>query len=123
MSDQLRFAGDLDGYLEWAQDNFDDDGTWCARHWARCPVDGENGLLASVRLMQAFVSYLVPDDVHKMPEPQRSQQVNSLMMNRTRPICCELGDEYMDRLWAGEQNPDHPDEPLPPKWTQPGDGD
>lgn len=113
MQEPPDFTGDLDGYLEWAKDNMKPSPMFCARHWAPCPVEGKAGMILTVLMMQAFIAYLVPADVGDMPEPQRSQQLNSLMENRTAPACCELGDEYMDAMWAEAESPSSRP-PFPP---------
>ena len=88
-----RFLNDLDGYLAWAKDNFTSKGQWCARHWAPCPTEGRNGIVASILMMQKAVG-LMPSDV------QTPAAMNSWMANLIEPICCKLGDEAMAEIWA-----------------------
>lgn len=65
---------------------------WCIEHWMPCPVEGKNGMLATVLLMTEAFS-LLPEGVTS------PSAMNSWWANQTRPACCQLGDEKMAHLW------------------------
>lgn len=86
------FHGRLEEFLAWAEENYRSNPDWCPRHWAPCPVEGKNGLLASVLLIgEAFAFY--PSDL------QGPDAINAWRRNQVVPTCCLLGDEKMNWLW------------------------
>lgn len=118
------FSGDLEGFLAWSEKNYKWNPQWCAKHWAPCPVEKKPGLLASVILAQHNIS-LMPDDVRR----GGATAMNSWQENQTSPVCCRLGDEFMDSLWEevsvnqpedleeGQTIVDHPESrPCRAKW-------
>jgi hypothetical protein len=90
------FRGKPQEFLAWAKANHQWNPSWCPRHWLPCPVDGRNGLLATVRIMQLAVEQMPTDVAQGGPTA-----MNSWMANQTRPLCCRLGDARMAELWAG----------------------
>lgn len=88
------FRGDLEGYLAWAAENWRPSPIFCAEHWAPCPVEGKNGLIASTLLMEKAIERM-PDDVRG-----NVAKMNAWMDGREQPLCCELGDDAMGELWA-----------------------
>jgi hypothetical protein len=98
-ADPDRFRGDPDGYLAWAEENYRPNPQWCARHWAPCPVEGRNGLAASIRLTQLTIEEM-PDEVRKSPK-----LMNEWQEAQEEPTCCRLGDERMAEIWAEVPGP------------------
>lgn len=88
------FTGDLEGFLAWHAEHAKWNPHWCAKHWAPCPVEGKNGLLASILQMQTLAFRGVPADVEIGPA------LNSWLANQTEPTCCRAGDDEMAKLWA-----------------------
>jgi hypothetical protein len=87
------FRGDLEGYLEWAKENFAPSPTFCPIHWSPAPVEGRNGIMASSMLMQKMLE--------QMPSNLKSAASrNRWMQNLQEPFCCMLGDEEMTEIWS-----------------------
>ena len=76
---------------------------WCDRHWQPYRDMRGNGLLASVLLMQALIDHRPAMDeaglIQAMDRVSTEAALN-LVMQRHQPICCWLGDELMDRIFA-----------------------
>lgn len=91
------FRGRLMEWLAWASDrkNWRNSSEWCARHWAPCPVDGANGIAATVVLFKAALA-LMPADVLSAG----GSAINSWKANQLVPTCCQLGDELVVEIWA-----------------------
>jgi len=96
--DPGQFRGKPGEFQAWAVEHFDANPSWCAKHWAPCPVEGRNGIAASIELMQRSLER-IPADVRR----RGASAMNSYMANWTTPTCCWLGDEEMAKVWAGEQ--------------------
>lgn len=89
------FTGDLEGYLKWAEENFDfNTASWCPRHWAPCPVLRKNGLAASAKVM-VEVTKLMPAEIVISGD---TYQMNQWVWGHL-PLCCELGDEKIAEIW------------------------
>lgn len=74
---------------------------WCEKHWnvVRQGVhDGTyNGIAAALSLMQQwFDKHAKADD---LPEPHETVRLNRMIADES-PICCWLGDEYMEIVYA-----------------------
>lgn len=81
-------------YLLWAEKNWPFNPSFCPRHWMPCPVEGRNGIGASIEVMQKALDM--------MPEVVRTgghTAMNSWQENQTTPTCCRLGDEWVAALW------------------------
>jgi hypothetical protein len=83
-------------YAAWAARHFTAPPAWCARHWAPCPVEGRNGIAATLELTQRSLDR-IPRDVRR----RGASAMNSYMANWSPPMCCWLGDEEMAKVWAG----------------------
>lgn len=92
------FRGDLIGYLAWARQGFVDGPLWCPTHWAPAPVEGANGLLATIRLITLYLETL-PRSVRRLKEPVRSQQLNAYLHARATPFCCEAEPAELEAIW------------------------
>lgn len=68
-----------------------EDGQWCARHWAPCPLLGANGVGATLELMQMFLQGL-----HAGGD---TAQMNAAL-EAAGHLCCALGDDRMYELWG-----------------------
>jgi len=88
------FRGKPDAYQAWAAENFQPGPVWCARHWAPCPVEGRNGIAATITLTQRSIQRM-PADVRRAA----ASAMNSYMANWSPPTCCWLGDEEMAKVW------------------------
>jgi hypothetical protein len=85
----------FDQFNEWAgeQWNWPENGQWCPRHWAPCPVMGYNGVGASVEIMEAFDTASTATTKHELLIEMRELNANGVA------ICCHLGDETMLIVW------------------------
>jgi hypothetical protein len=89
------FTGDLEGYLRWREENpapFNP--LWCARHWAPCPVEKKNGIVASLILTRRQI-----DGMPRAVRRGGPTAMNSWQANQTTPLCCRLGDDEMAKVW------------------------
>lgn len=84
---------------------------WCERHWAPYRGEGDgkdtvrpNGIYASMALMQTMIN---DTEFLQRTKEKRSrygmtqaEAGNAVMeeMFRRRPLCCQLGDSFMDLL-------------------------
>lgn len=93
--DPDHFRGKPVAYQAWAAAHFDANPTWCARHWAPCPVEGRNGIAATLELIRRSVER-IPPEVRR----RGATAMNSYMENWLPPTCCWLGDEQMAQVWA-----------------------
>jgi len=93
--DPEQFRGKPVAYQAWAAEHFQPNPQWCARHWAPCPVDGRNGIAASLELMKRSLER-IPPEVRR----RGATAMNSYMANWLPPMCCWLGDEQMTQVWA-----------------------
>lgn len=92
MSNPPDFSGKPDEFLAWSEAHPNFNPHWCPRHWMPCPVDGLNGILASVLMMgESFA--LLPKDI------TTPSAINSWWANVTVPACCQFGDEKVEKLW------------------------
>jgi hypothetical protein len=86
---------DFDQYISWADQQIDwpNNGQWCPRHWAPCPVDGYNGVGASVEIMRTWAQ----------AQPTITPEELNIAMRETigifGAICCALGDTVMSQVW------------------------
>lgn len=102
MTDQqtpLDFYGKYDEYIEWSEENAQKSSQWCARHWAPCPVEGLNGVMATITLIQKTFE-MMPEEITTMTDAgAQAEAANAWMLSQEEPICCQLGDDEMTRLW------------------------
>lgn len=68
--------------------------SWCARHWAPCPLFGANGIGATMDVIRRFldamraeVDIVTPADLNRR-------------MSEVGQLCCWLGDEAMYDIWG-----------------------
>lgn len=90
-----RFFDDLDGYLAWAGEHFQHSPMFCAKHWAPAPVEGRNGVGASVAMTQIAMELMPADVLSGGPGA-----MNSWLANKVKPLCCVVGDDRMSELWS-----------------------
>jgi hypothetical protein len=99
------WLGDLEGYLAWAEHNWHAGNGWCPRHWAPCPVEGLNGLVASVRLAEEGLSR-APRRIRRA-KGRAALELNVWLAAQTEPLCCLLGDDAVGALWDEVRTPQH----------------
>lgn len=88
------FLGKPDEYRAWAAEHWKPNPNFCVEHWMPAPVEGKNGLLVSMKLVEHSISEM-PDDVRQSPK-----KMNEWQEAQEQPTCCRLGDERMEELWA-----------------------
>lgn len=97
------FRGQPDLYRAWVQQNPPRFNPYlCPKHWMPCPVEGKNGMLASVLMMTEAFAFL-PANV------TTPDAMNSWFANQTTSVCCRFGDEKMAWLWwivAASEDPE-----------------
>ena len=84
------FLGDMAGFLAWAAGHWKGN-IWCPRHWAPCPVEGRNGLVASLLVTQELQ--------REAPSNLNSAAAINRWAEKHSPVCCYLGDERMSAIW------------------------
>jgi len=94
-ADPNAFRGNSEAFLAWAAEHWQQGPQWCPKHWMPCPVEGRNGINATMLLMPAMLES-IPQDVRDCGP----SAMNSWMANTLQPVCCRLGDEAIARIWA-----------------------
>lgn len=89
-----QFFGDLEGFLDYAENNSQFSPTFCPKHWAPCPVEGKNGLMASIEVMKWLTMEMPAEIRERGPEA-----MNKWVASQTVSACCRMGDEKMAEIW------------------------
>lgn len=77
---------------------------WCERHWAVIRDDESiNGIHASILLMQAFINK--PGVAEEAGG--KAEKLNEIM-GRHSPVCCWLGEDAMQAIYAEAKMPPKP---------------
>lgn len=85
----------MESYLAWRKENPGEfNPTWCAKHWAPCPVGGLNGLSATIIMTQRQIAEM-PIEVRNAG----TTAMNSWLANQVVPYCCKIGDEEVVKVW------------------------
>lgn len=98
MDERPDFRGNMKGYLAYAEREglMKNHPQWCARHWAPAPVEGRNGLMASMLILQYQIE-AIPVAVRQEGAGAMNQWVAA---HSDTPLCCLLGDEKIEAIWA-----------------------
>jgi hypothetical protein len=97
------WLGDRGGYLVWAEANWKEGAGWCARHWSPCPVEGLNGIVASIELFKAGLE-LAPRQVRRAKGRHLQPSVDYWLSTLAEPLCCLIGDERVEAIWDEVRN-------------------
>jgi hypothetical protein len=73
--------------------------TWCARHWAPCPLLHMNGIQAATMLMHTYIQELLPLGELRKKHGEVTKELLNAEMRKAGKICCTLGDIRMFQLW------------------------
>lgn len=82
---------------------------WCEKHWnvVRLGVgDGTyNGIAAAISLVEQWIGkHNIDGD---LPQTSETEKLNR-MMQKESPLCCWLGDEYMEIVYAESRDAARP---------------
>ena len=107
--DPERFRDDLEGWLAWAEENWKAGQGWCPRHWSPAPVEGRNGIVASLAVLAAALEELAPKHVRRSSGRSAAPALNAWLAKLEKPLCCLLGDDRVAAIWieAGKSKTDN----------------
>jgi len=86
----------FDQFIAWAdqQVGWPENGQWCPRHWAPCPVQGANGIGAATEMMRIW------SEAQPTIDPAALNVALRKTVEQSGAICCSLGDQVMFGIWA-----------------------
>lgn len=101
-----KFFGKPTEFLRWAEHSEWTNPSWCAKHWMPCPVQGYNGIKASLLLMELVLPMIPAVIISAGPDTMNHWLTKQ---GQRRPMCCRIGERKMAEIWeqcqgSGEQD-------------------
>jgi len=86
----------FDQFIAWAdqQVGWPENGQWCPRHWAPCPLQGANGIGVAVDMLSRW------SEGEMTADPAELNEAMKQTVEEHGAICCALGDTVMLELWS-----------------------